>query len=92
MIAAIHSDSPLHEFGIPEQSCSGFPLFFVFPSSYAIVSPGPVFLVYRSAEDDPEKPLWVLPGRRTVGSQVCCYFYCSLIKGLRANGGGGGAH
>ncbi|CAM9947837.1 unnamed protein product [Ascophyllum nodosum] len=39
-------------------------------SSYAIVSPGPVFLVYRSSEDDPDKPLWVLPARRTVGSQV----------------------
>ncbi|CAN0046172.1 unnamed protein product [Scytosiphon promiscuus] len=39
-------------------------------SGYAIVSPGPVFLVYRGPEDDPEKPLWTLPDRRTIGSQV----------------------
>lgn len=29
-----------------------------------------MFLVYRGAEDDPDKPLWVLPARRTIGSQV----------------------
>eukprot|EP00903_Cladosiphon_okamuranus_P007599 g7370.t1 len=39
-------------------------------SYHAIVSPGPVFLVYRGAEDDPDKQLWVLPSRRTIGSQV----------------------
>ncbi|CAM9780243.1 unnamed protein product [Ectocarpus sp. 4 AP-2014] len=39
-------------------------------SAYAIVSPGPVFLVYYGPEDDPEKPLWVLPDKRTIGSQV----------------------
>ncbi|CBN77754.1 conserved unknown protein [Ectocarpus siliculosus] len=39
-------------------------------SAYAIVSPGPVFLVYYGPEDDPEKPLWTLPDKRTIGSQV----------------------
>ncbi|CAB1096165.1 unnamed protein product [Ectocarpus sp. CCAP 1310/34] len=39
-------------------------------SAHAIVSPGPVFLVYYGPEDDPEKPLWALPDKRTIGSQV----------------------
>ncbi|CAM9811305.1 unnamed protein product, partial [Hapterophycus canaliculatus] len=39
-------------------------------SAHAIVSPGPVFLVYRGSEDDPDKPVWTLPDRRTIGSQV----------------------
>lgn len=50
-----------------------------------------MFLVYRSAEDDPEKPLWVLPVRRTVGSQVCCDFQCcSILKLAGVNGVGDG--
>ena len=46
-------------------------------SCHAIVSPGPVFLVYGGPEENPAKPFWALPDRRTVGSQV-----------RRAGGGG----
>lgn len=27
-------------------------------------------MVYYGPEDDPEKPLWALPDKRTIGSQV----------------------
>lgn len=79
------SSSNLSRSPLPPYTGTAFLHIILFPlsfenatqSSYAIVSPGPVFLVYHDAEDDPDKPLWVLPARRTIGSQVCmvCLIY-----------------
>lgn len=43
--------------------------------------------MYRSSEDDPEKPVWALPGRRTIGSQVTRGFVWE--EGMGGGGGGG---